>query len=140
MGLSSDAILFYGLELGEDSPFIGQDVDDIETSWNNEHGCPEPPDSKDYRGAEWKAWRKEKDEWEKTGNGIRVGCHCCDGDPIEYVTLMAHEYTAFRGHAEKVDPAKLEPTQEQKDSLLEFCEKYGIDCSEPGWFLVSWMG
>jgi len=139
MGISSDGILFYGVALDEDNPFSGKDVEDIAGAWNNKHGCPKLS-YRDASKAEWEAWCEEKAKWEKTGSGIRIGCHCCDSYPMEYVTLIAHEHTASQGYPEEIDLAKLAPTQEQKDSLREFCEKHGIDCSKLGWFLVSWMG
>jgi hypothetical protein len=140
MGVSTDAILFYGLEFGEEDPFgDGEERYEAEEAWNKEHG-PKRPDSDDYQGAEWEAWRKERDAWNKTGVGINAGRHCSGEYPMYYIALKAHEYTAWRGTAIKIDPAKLEPTQEQEDALQEFCEKHNIKCENPGWFLVSYWG
>jgi hypothetical protein len=151
MGVSTDAILFYGFcydDEGDDADWNPRNVDWFEASeqWEDEH-CPQQPPRPPqgatidaYNTPEWVEWRKRMEHWRKTGDGVRVGEHCSGDYPMLYVSLTAHTHKAHRGYPEEIKPGMLAVTAEQEAALKAFCERFGFKYKGPRWWLVSWWG
>jgi len=139
MGTSTDAMLYFGIECGDEDPFGGKDIDgyDAQEQWNNEHG-PARPANDDYRGPEWAAWRKAKEHWEETGDGIEVGYHCSGEYPMYYIALKAKHLRAWRGSPKEVPVDYLAVSAEQIGILHAFFEKHDVPWEEPKWRLASY--
>lgn len=110
MGVSTDAILFYGIEFDED---------ELDT---DENGELIEGDFLDYL--------EEKLE----GIDIEIGTHCSYSDPIYY--LYTKRYLACRGYPERI-PRNI-PTKDKWDyRIKEACERLGMEYIKPEWLLCS---
>ena len=150
MGVSTDAMLFFGFELEEHSEYEPpdslpdcRDLYDVVEAWNKKHR-PTEPEGDDYRSPEWAAWREARDEWEKTSPKYIVqGYHCCDSEPISFVCVGRLYRCASRGYPEKIDMSLLASfSAEDLNQLTLFCKWAGIPWPEDGaaWHLASWWG
>lgn len=66
----------------------------------------------------------------------------CSGDAAMYIMAVPRTVrTARRGYPEIFEPADLVVTEEEKTTLIKFCEQHNIDMpDEPKWYLSSlWM-
>jgi hypothetical protein len=142
MGVSSDAILFYGICFNDETPeCFEEDYNDWESDWENKYGPKQPEDKGDYKGPEWDKWREEKKEFEGNGIAMEVGIYCSYDYPMYFVAPQAHTYTVYRGDFEEITPEMIAaPRADQIAALKEFCELHNIPYSEPKWFMVSRMG
>ena len=121
MGVSTDAILVYGIAIHEDctDKFDYEDDENVEPSALYAVRC-NPGD-------------------------ICVETHCADTYPMYIVGLTRTSTTAWRGYP-KVIPGLPEISDEENAKLRSFCAEHGLesDCEinggEPGWLLVSWWG
>lgn len=141
MSVSTNAILFYGIDLGEDL-----DIDEIARN------CGLDPDDEDYefntlddfylkkigieRGEDedYVEWKKRK---ELALNGVCDGRHCSGDYPMYYVSIGSH-YEAYRGHPTEV--TNLEINSDWDDKIKTYCETIGIPFSKPKWLLASYWG
>lgn len=72
----------------------------------------------------------------------------CSGDcPMYMVAIKSKSFSNSRGYPEVFDPATLTVTEEEKESLVDFCKKYcmGGEYDEPPeftpkWYLSSYLG
>lgn len=156
MGVSTNGILFYGIDLGEDFeydrealPFTDEqygvweeDGKEWEDLWAALHGVFGPSveygeENKEVFHAYW----DKKGELEKT-SPCEVDLHCSYEYPIYYVALRGANFTAYRGSPEEVSldfPDGM--TKEEADAKIkEFCEKMGLPYSQPKWYLASLWG
>jgi len=139
MGISVDAIVWFGL-LIEETPWDEEDYGGMEESWwRDENGCKNPyePDwsapNSDPEIIKWRAWQREWDE----------------EHPIPFETVwLGHEEDnvmglAVRGMVQSVyfgDPAVLRRIAFDGDELLaygrfkSFCEEYGLG-DDLNWYL-----
>ena len=141
MSVSTDAILFFGIEFGEDCQISlddGEYWDDLGDKWEKRH--IQRPTISGYSGPEWDEWRAKQKEFRTSGIGIYTGRHCSSDYPMYYVSLEAHRQSNPRGYVTEIDSSKMTPTQEQLDALTQFCEEHSIPWKTPGWKLVSYWG
>jgi len=118
MGQSTDAILFYGVLVGDEG----------EAPWYiDENG--DPPDSDQETPTDVAERLLEE-------AGIRrvtVGIHCSYSAPMYY--LAATEHTAWRGSG--VEIKNLDVLGLWDKRLEKACEVLGVKKPKIGWFLVS---
>lgn len=162
MGISTDAVLFWGLcdseenhwaNLGRDweDPDNVEDTDDLD-DWEEVYairmGLEAPPEPyeehKDKYPPFWDAKSKLVED-----SGCAIDYHCCDESRMPYVSVSESLVMASRGfpvevgnfHSGQRDGADLLKVDLGWDAKLRrFCEVMGIKYSEPRWWLVSWMG
>jgi hypothetical protein len=142
MGVSTDAILFYGYSWTEETDLpwtIGRDpVDNEEEDWEKRLaaalGCPRPPADADAatRTAYWDKQRKLV-----TAAACEVGRHCSNSCPMPYVAVTASCLAAWRGRPKTILSLEIDPAW--NDQLKEFCRLLGISIEgkQPSWQLVS---
>jgi hypothetical protein len=106
MGMSTDAILFYGIALPE-----GDEASEVvERIFDTKFGSP-------------------------SEDGIIVGQHCCSNEPMFYIAAAelicwrghvqdASEFVARHN------------TAEMNEKIKDFCAREGIEHAEPRWNLV----
>ena len=152
MGVSTDAILFWGLcdndenhwvNLGReyDDPDYVEATDDSEEDWEEVYaarmGLEAPPgpygEHKDKYPPFWTARDKLVED-----SGCRIDYHCSDRCPMPFVAVSESVVIASRGYPVEMKSLKVKPEWEAK--LRRFCEVMGIKWSEPKWWLVSWWG
>lgn len=140
MGFSTDALLFFGIDYGDECPFADGDAAyEAEQAWTAEYGPPKPGNTDDYHSTEWESWRRDKHEWEKTGTGITVSTHCSGDSPMYFVALTAFSWRACRGCPKEIDVAA-RPSEEQIAALRIFCQRHTLSWHEPRWLLASDCG
>ena len=143
MGISTDAILAYGYDLGEwesmDYPeWFDEDDEDAAFS---EQAMKHLLKEAGFTETDWKVegyWNR-KNEAEKN-LGIEITYYCSYDYPM-YI-LSAKEFRAYRGDAVKIDYADLTIDSEWNEKLRWALDKLGVPASddEPSWFLVSMWG
>lgn len=103
MGVSTDAILFYGIPLEEDTPAslngniasVSDDRYEINEDW--EHlKRPSEPKSANLQDAEWDAWREQLRAYEKSIQTLKlifivlwtIPCITCMGGSLSPIVAM----------------------------------------------------
>lgn len=150
MGVSTNAILAFGFDLGEDLPEAlvlagSEDPDegddergsfDFET-WVKRNRCDaKEPDHGDY-SRDWPEY------WEACRQAVRAVpfdliAHCSYDFPMRFLAARGTQATAHRGSPEPVTFA--EATPEQVAAMRAFCGEYGIEWQEPRWHIFSMRG
>lgn len=149
MGTSTDGILAYGFDLGEDYGFewddesprpVWVDSDEYEAAENvllAADGFTEPePDFNDDREG-WLAWSSRRDEAIKA-LGVEIVYHCSDECSMHI--LAAKHFRNSRGFAVEVD---FDLPENADERLAWAVEVLGLDKfkdEEPRWLLASWWG
>lgn len=123
MGVSTDAILFFGICIDD-----GSELHDriVEESTAGDEGEP-------TKGT--LAWLND------TGNakfGCIVDAHCSHEYPMYFIAAQGSVITAWRGKPKGIEALTVHP--DWRSNLAAFCEKYGVPWEEPGWWLVSYWG
>lgn len=111
MGVSTNAILFYGIDLGGEDP----DIEDI--VYDSEKG--EYIDSK----------------------FVGVGKHCSGSYPMHYVYIKASRITACRGYPEVIHGGNTKRSSGNPwwdMQIKTFCEEHNLPYEEPRWLLCSY--
>ena len=147
MGQSTDAILAFGFDLGEELPdcllkACGDGDDEEDGSgfeWEKVTailaGIRPPPD--EYEEATKQAWR---DYWGRCreaekAHPLTIIDHCSGDCPMRFLAVNGTEWRASRGHPiaieiQPIDPASIE-------AMRSFCETFGIEWQEPRWHIFS---
>jgi hypothetical protein len=148
MGQSTDAILFFGFDLGED--FIPPWEDDSpheDWSWDDYYaqkkGLKYPahleglaeftPEQSDEYGR----YLEERSKLVEAA-GAKMSTHCSCEYPMHYVYVR--ETLANRGYPKVIDPDSLRVNSDDFKALREFMKEMGIEGyedKEPEWHLVS---
>lgn len=138
MSVSTDAILYYGIELGET---FATDWYELSEQWQKAHAPQCPKDKSDYKTPEWNTWRKAKAEWEATPENIRIDTHCHFDYSMYFASVHRHYRKAYRGDPLEIDPATLVATDEDRAMLKKFLEWAHVPYTgEPKWTLCSYWG
>ena len=155
MGVSTDAVIFYGILL---------DKDDCECQFNDNEGDYEEDyakkkgwvendgglydekgeyaldkDSPEGKKAE-KIWDKNRAELSKITEDcdVEIGMHCSGDYPMHYVGIKESETFARRGYPVQIDATNLSIETDWVDKLKDYCKTMGIKYKKPSWHLVSW--
>lgn len=119
MGVSTDAILFYGIDFEERDNFTERLKSVLEEHDNYE---------------EW-----ANDRLEEVGSPVRVGTHC--SHEHEMVYLFHTKFTAWRGSSTKLSQSQIEPDGHWRLAIEHALEVLEMETTRPiGWHLVSWWG
>lgn len=142
MGVSTNAILFYGIALDEDAelnPKLEDCNGDFEELYAAEKGVKEP--DSDYTNETADAYHKYWDEKRRVNqeSGCEVGRHCSSEYPMQFVCVTAGKYVAHRGDVMDI-PDQLIARPGWDYVLEEYCKILGIPYSKPSWHLVSFWG
>ena len=155
MGVSTDAYISYGILFEEGFEFPWSDYDNgLDGDWwltvqgfnpsvkvYDEYG--------EYIGgikpseAVISQYYAEKNAFKKAHPlPFRLVNVCSNDYPIYILAIDEGHVWAYRGHPQVVDPTSLVATDEQRQSLIEFCKTYDIDIegNEPRWYLSSYWG
>lgn len=166
MGVSTDAVIFYGYCWSEEEELI--DTGDKEWSelilakrgetnpWDQH-----PPDNparsetmEQYRAneARSKTWREANraalDAWSAKKRavqkefGVELQQHCSDAHSMPYLEIAEAGFMARRGYPEEIDVTQLAVDPRWKGMLDAWLAEFGIEKpqAEPRWWLVSWWG
>src|SRR5215217_6040867 len=125
MGVSTDGILVFGIDLGEELPEFLEDFED--TWWDFTDSIS---GETDY---------KKKSEF-RDNFPIDLVRYCSYEYPMFILDVNGTETTVARGYVEEIVPSDLVVPQGKIDALKAFCEEYGIEWQEPKWLLCSMWG
>lgn len=128
MGVSTDAILAFGFDLGDELPdaLIRMD-EDADESW------------------EFEAWLESRlgvtdDDYKVRRAAVQAFpfdliTHCSYDYPMYFLAARGTEQKARRGYPEPV--AMKETTPEQVQAMRDFCTEFQIEWKEPKWHIFS---
>lgn len=132
MGVSTNAVLVFGIDIGEDLPEFLEDFDgDFDDFLADYSGLPK--------------WGEEGHDFDKTvawNNDFPVELvqHCSYEYPMYILAVRGTESTARRGYAAEIDVASMQIDNVKILQLKNFCEQYNIEWQEPKWLLCSMWG
>lgn len=140
MGQSTDAILFFGIDLPEDTEFPWGDANDFDEWLAESEGVKKP--TEEYSE---KTNKQYSEYWEKARN-IEKNCiaqlvsHCSGDYPMYALTIKDTEVTAYRGSVESIHTFNVDANKILE--FISFLRKHNIPHDEKniGWKLVSWWG
>ena len=146
MGQSTNGILFYGINLGENGDEFTFDDEaehyelDFETIYAAKHGLLEPEGDYDdlLTRPLFKAY------WDKKSSLLK-SCPCeidtygSSDYPLYFVAVKAGKYLVHRGYTTEI-PDGLTAKPEWKEQIKAYCELMGLPYSDPKWLLVSYWG
>lgn len=155
MGQSTDAILCFGIAFEEEFefPWSEEEDSDHESWWLkvNGYSCPlfnpftEEGDFKpgiDREDPRIGEFFGHKRNWLRDHPFPVDVVHHCSGDyPMYILAVLGTEIYAHRGYPQSVDPEDFVIPEGGRETLLGFCEKYGIaTVGGPKWWLCSYWG
>ena len=134
MGQSTDALMAFGFDLGEELPdsFTADAEDGFEADAfllrDFDAGVPdwEP-------GAPPNYWRMKDEALAKLP--IDVITHCSGEYPMYFLAVRGTERKARRGYPSEAVQRDIAPAE--IDAMRSFCEKHGIKWQEPRWHIFS---
>jgi hypothetical protein len=153
MGVSTDAVFFYGYCWSEEEELIEEDEwpevvaknRGLRDPWLD---CPQVASREEVD--QWvKQHRAEIDAWNDAKNaigeefGCDIGGHCSEQTTMPYVFIQGSEKLASRGYPERFDPDEMHADDAWNDRLNRFLKELGIrppKKQKPGWWLVSYWG
>jgi hypothetical protein len=139
MGVSTDAILFYGYVWDEetsapwtigkdgDGEYSDEDDEDWEKRYARLNGV-----ATDYASR-----RQIVEECP-----VKVDTHCHSDAPMPFVCIKSSYICNSRGDMTRLNPEQFEVEEEWDDQLKKFCKLMGIPipAEGPGWYMVSYWG
>lgn len=135
MGVSTNAYLAFGFDLGEEPPESWDGSFDESTYIAEKYNLVYP-ENKDSDSDEVQAYYNKLFKLEKEFP-IDVVSHCSDTYPMYFLAVKRTVQCARRGYPEQLKPENLSVTEEEIQILKDFCEEQGIEWQEPGWHLFS---
>lgn len=162
MGVSTDALLFYGYVWDDEHDLLG-DLDGPRDSDWAEHmlikrgqlspwreGYYPHSEQDDHKRAMWRAQhRAEFEAWAEAKKavqaefGVEVDHHGSDEWKCPLVAIAGTMTRVGRGYPDQILPEQLAVDPAWNDRLQRWVTELGIDLSEaqgPGWFMASWWG
>lgn len=137
MGMSTDALLWYGYCWDDEVDLMPEDKDGDRRDWGEVYlermGLNHDGDSPDER------YLKRSAALEAAG--VLIDSHCSSEYPIPLVAIASTKVRAWRGHPKSITSLEVRP--EWEGMLAEFCRVMGITPPEgqkPQWWLASDMG
>ena len=144
MGVSTNAILIFGIDYEEgELPLMNDEDDsDFEKIVAEAYGVKEPEveysdeTTEEYR----KYWAKQREVMNQIP--VVMETHCSDSCPMYILGLSKTRVSANRGDPATFDRGALETEITDRDIELfkEFYEKFNIEWQEPKWLLCSYWG
>jgi hypothetical protein len=142
MGQSTDAIIAFGLNYGEDSEKFpwSQNEQEFNDWWAEQNGVTTPP--VEFQGNEtlYRTFWANQREVEKTCP-VEVITHCHYDNPMFFIAIRGTELRASRGCPENLPLDLASNVDTYTQQLLNFLRKYNIELPEedptPKWQLFS---
>lgn len=131
MSTSTDAILAYGYDLGENLPFIGVDDYQYPGWWDGEE---------DFESAAVRRLIEADPQAKYAGLPVGIETHCSDRSPMYALVIKATVTTASRGYPETI--TDLTMPEGAQEHMAWAVEVLGLDVGDvqPAWLLFSYWG
>lgn len=131
MGVSTDGILVFGIDLGEEIPEFLESYDgDFDLFIDENSGLPTSGPLRDY-----KKLSENRDAFP-----IEMTRYCSYEYPMYILGVKGKHYQVDRGDVVVVNTEDLTVRPDQIETLMDFCEQHNIEWQEPKWLLVSMWG
>lgn len=162
MGTSTDGIICYGWNVGEDPlPWDGDFNGDEDKWWKDVNGYQNPlwspytPDGElvpELAAQQVNPWDQVSDprideyhafsrQWAKENPFPVELVNTCSGDCPMYIMAVAGSVTrCLRGYPESFDPSKLVFDEKEFEIAQNFLWEHKIETGEPRWWLASFWG
>ena len=145
MGISTDADLYYGIQLEEGIESLWAD-NEKECDWEELY-CAKlgvNPPEKGYSDTDPTTKDEYSKYWETKRNMVKnslckIGMHCSYDYPMYYITITESCKHARRGYPIKI-PNGLVTYSTWDLELQRFCKVMGIAYEQPSWWLSSMWG
>lgn len=139
MGVSTDAIIAFGFDLGDELPdalsdFMSEHEHDSELVLAADHGITLP----EYMGRDYKEYAAAREE-ALAPLKIDLIPHCSGDYSMWFLAARGSNKTASRGHPQALEVADLAASfgAEVIEAMRAFCERHGIEWQEPKWHIFS---
>lgn len=166
MGVSTDACIAFGVDYGEEAPWVDEEGEERFDSDELVKLLPEYaalgqdpweaiPDEVFAHGAspDFQTWKQQNPQWEARRNAhvaatekpetrvpITIETHCSCDYPMYIVAIKGTAHKAWRGDPKTLDLSDMIRSVNSDDlrRAAAFCEEYGIcDFEDPKWLLYS---
>jgi hypothetical protein len=140
MGQSTDGIVAFGFNLGEELPgaWVDEEGDsggfDFEEFVLAQAGVKYPDGEFKRNDPRWDTYRKAREE-ALAACPAKLVTHCSCDYPMFFLAVNVTETSASRGSAEEFDPKT--PSADQIKALKTFCKQHGIEWQTPKWHVFS---
>lgn len=125
MGVSTDGILAFGIDFGEELPEFLADFEDVWWDYTDSISG-----ETDY---------KKRSEF-RDNHIADLVMYCSYEYPMYILAINGTKTEVSRGYTEEIDPSDLRIPQEKIDAFKAFCEENGVEWQEPKWLLASMWG
>lgn len=143
MGVSTDAILAFGFDLGledEKPAFLQIEGDDAPEDFDDfigrEAGIVYPHGS-GYPSPEYTAYSVAK-KAALDACPVELIAHCSHEYPMYFLAVRGTETKAWRGSPQKVETLAIDDAKVQ--AMREWCVAHGVEWQEPAWHIFSMWG
>jgi hypothetical protein len=143
MGVSTDAILFYGFPFGDEGEEFPWHKDQYDNDWVQYYaekiGIPIPTEeySEETKKIFSEFWNKRNKAVEECE--CEIGIYCSYDYPMLYAAIQRFTVTTWRGDCNEVNTNR--PVWPKEiDKLRDFCKLMGIEFQEPKWYMVRLWG
>lgn len=153
MGVSTNGQLCFGVlfEEGYEFPWEDDGLEDwwlIESGWTWDGEYPYTEDGKDYAPGftpddpRIDAFYTSQSRWKESHPCPVIDVNYQSGEaPAYLIAIPSTLIEAYRGYPEVIDPSRLVVTDEDVQTILDFCDRYSLEFEgEPAWFLSSFWG
>lgn len=146
MGVSTDAILAFGFDLGDEEDVtlaerFGAEEDDDSFDFDEwigkQAGAVYPAGYAGINSPEYVAYY-EKLQAAIAACPVEVITHCSYDYPMHFLALRGTEARAWRGKPQTVQTEP--PPPERIAAMRAFCEEHDIEWKEPQWHIFSMWG
>ena len=147
MGVSTDAIICYGISYEEGYKFPWDHKNSIEEWWVDDvlgftpsiqiydsEGNHLPKVTEEQINQYWKERRDFEDKCPLPVELIR---HCSWGYPMFIVAVPSTVIYAHRGYPKELNPKHFDLSNHNIQSFIDFCKKHNIYEEDPKWWLCS---
>lgn len=129
MGISSDGILVYGIDLGEEKPEFLGDHEDMDELLMAEGSQPQ--------------WGDEGHDFKKQWAFLAtcpadLTMYCSYDYPMYILSVRGTKKDVARGYVEEVESLSVDDAK--RDEFIAWCEAHGIENPQPKWLLASMYG
>lgn len=136
MGMSTDALLWYGYCWSDEARLVPED-DDGDSDWEATYVAKK---GLTRGGEDFDIWHQKKKALLDAA-GVLIDSHCSSDYPLPLIAISSTMFRAYRGHAK---PIPLLAVDSKWDGMLEeFCNVMGITPPVgqiPKWWLASDLG
>lgn len=125
MGVSTDGILVFGIDLGEELPEFLEEFEDVWWDFTN--------------SISGETEYEKRSEFRKN-YPLDLVTYCSHEYPMYILAINGTETNVSRGYTEEIDPDDMKVPEDKIAALKAFCEEYDIEWQEPKWLLASMWG